>query len=454
MNGNTMPAEVKRMKNEASSERVYAVIPFAMTISLFFFWGMAHNLNDILIAQFKRAFSLSNAQASLVQSAFYCAYLVMPLPVSIVMNKLGYRNAVLCGLVTYGVGAMLFWPAAAVHQYEAFLAVLFIIACGIVFLETSGMAMIAALGPSRSYEWRINLASAFNPVGSIAGIVIGRQFIFPSVELTSLQRALLSPEQAANYSALQANAVRWPYLAIGICVILWAIAIKMTPYPPEVDERRVNASFKGELAALCKSPHYLYGVLVQLLYVGSQISCWSFLILYAKAQLPGITDRNSATYLIYSLCAFIAGRFTTTVCLRWFSLAKICAVAASASVALCIIAAAVGGECGVWSLVGVGFMMSVMFPAIFTMGLSGHEEEARLGTALMIMSIIGGAIITAIMGRVADIYSVMNAYFVPAACFAAVLIYALVSIRREDQRSSPLLQKAPVRVDIVASREI
>ena len=442
------------MKNETSSQRVYAVIPFAMTISLFFFWGMAHNLNDILIAQFKRAFSLSNAQASLVQSAFYCAYLVMPLPVSIVMNKLGYRNAVLCGLVTYGVGAMLFWPAAAIHQYHAFLAVLFIVACGIVFLETSGMAMIAALGPSRSYEWRINLASAFNPVGSIAGIMIGRQFIFPSVELTALQRALLSPEQAANYSALQADAVRWPYFAIGVCVILWAIAIKMTPYPPEVDERRVNASFKGELAKLCKSPHYLYGVLVQLLYVGSQISCWSFLILYAKAQLPGITDRNSAMYLIYSLCAFIAGRFTTTVCLRWFTLAKICAVAASASVVLCIIAAAVGGEPGVWSLVGVGFMMSVMFPAIFTMGLSGHEEEARLGTALMIMSIIGGAIITAIMGRVADIFSVMNAYFVPAACFATVLIYALVSIRREDRRSSPLLHKAPIRADIVASRDV
>jgi FHS family L-fucose permease-like MFS transporter len=228
----------------------------------------------------------------------------------------------------------------------------------------------------------------------------------------------------------------------------------MTPYPPAVDERRVNASFKGELAKLCKSSHYLYGVLVQLLYVGSQISCWSFLILYAKAQLPGITDRNSAMYLIYSLCAFIAGRFTTTVCLRWFTLAKICAVAATASVVLCIIAAAVGGEPGVWSLVGVGFMMSVMFPAIFTMGLSGHEEEARLGTALMIMSIIGGAIITAIMGRVADIFSVMNAYFVPAACFAAVLIYALVSIRREDRRSSPLLHEAPIRADIVASREV
>jgi FHS family L-fucose permease-like MFS transporter len=446
MSGNT--------KDEASSQRVYAVIPFAMTISLFFLWGMAHNLNDILIAQFKRAFSLSNAQASFVQSAFYCAYLVMPLPVSIVMNKLGYRNAVLCGLVTYGVGAILFWPAAAVHQYGAFLAVLFVIACGIVFLETSGMAMIAALGPSRSYEWRINLASAFNPVGSIAGIIIGRQFIFPSVELTSVERALLSPVQAADYSAIQANAVRWPYLAIGICVILWAIAIKMTPYPHEVDERRVNASFKGELAKLCKSRHFLYGVLVQLLYVGSQIACWSFLILYSKAQLPGITDRQSATYLIYSLCAFIAGRFTTTICLRWVSLAKICAVAASASVALCIVAATVGGEPGVWSLVGVGFMMSVMFPAIFTMGLSDHQQEARLGTALMIMSIIGGAIITAIMGRIADIYSVMNAYLVPAVCFAAVLIYALVSIRREERRRGPLAQNAPIRADIVASREV
>jgi FHS family L-fucose permease-like MFS transporter len=441
------------MNNEDPSKRVYAAIPFAMTISLFFLWGMAHNLNDILIAQFKRAFSLSNFQASLVQSAFYCAYLVMPLPVSIVMNKLGYRNAVLCGLVTYGVGAMLFWPAAAVHQYQAFLAVLFIIACGIVFLETSGMAMIAALGPGRSYEWRINLASAFNPVGSIAGILIGRQFIFPSVELTPAERMLLAPEQAANYSAIQANAVRWPYLAIGIGVILWAIAIKMTPYPQEVDERRLNASFKGELAKLCKAPHYLYGVLVQLLYVGSQISCWSFLILYSKAQLPGMTDRRAATYLIYSLCAFIAGRFTTTVCLRWFSLARICVVAASANVALCIVVAVVGGAPGIWSLVGVGFMMSVMFPAIFTMGLSGHEEEARLGTALMIMSIIGGAIITAIMGRVADKFGVEDAYFVPAACFAAVLMYALVSIKRQERRRSLPVREAPIRPDIVGSGE-
>jgi MFS transporter, FHS family, L-fucose permease len=227
---------------------------------------------------------------------------------------------------------------------------------------------------------------------------------------------------------------------LGICVILWAVATKVTPYPREVDARRVNASFKGELAKLCQDSHYLYGVLVQLLYVGSQISCWSFLILYAKAELPGMTDRAAATYLIYSLCAFIAGRFTTTVCLRWFSLARICAAAATANVALCLIAAVVGGASGLWSLVGVGFMMSVMFPAIFTMGLSGHEEEARLGTALMIMSIIGGAIITALIGSVADRFGIMEAYFVPAACFASVLIYALVSIRREERHRSPLLE--------------
>jgi MFS transporter, FHS family, L-fucose permease len=367
-------------------------------------------------------------------------------------EQLGYRNAVLCGLVTYGVGAMLFWRVAAIHQYTAFLAALFIIACGIVFLETSGMAMIAALGPRHSYEWRINLAAAFNPLGSIAGILIGRQFIFPSVELTAAQRLLLSPEQAASYSAIQANAVRWPYLVIGICVILCAIAVKATPYPREVDERRANASFKRELATLCRAPHYLCGVLVQLLYVGSQISCWSFLILYAKAELPGITDRTAASYLIYSLCAFIAGRFATTVCLRWFSLATICAVAASANVVLCAIVAVVGGVPGVWSLVGVGFMMSVMFPAIFTMGLSGHEEEARLGTALMIMSIIGGAIITAIMGAVADGFSVMDAYLVPAACFAVVSIYVFSSIKREKSRS-PLVHEAPIRADIVMSRK-
>jgi MFS transporter, FHS family, L-fucose permease len=246
--------------------------------------------------------------------------------------------------------------------------------------------------------------------------------------------------------------VRWPYLVIGICVILCAIAVKMTPYPREVDERRANASFKRELATLCRAPHYLWGVFVQLLYVGSQISCWSFLILYAKAELPGITDRTAAAYLIYSLCAFIAGRFATTLCLRWFSLAMICTAAALANVVLCAIVAVVGGVPGVWSLVGVGFMMSVMFPAIFTMGLSGHEEEARLGTALMIMSIIGGAIITAIMGAVADRFSVMDAYLVPAACFAVVFIYAFLSIKREKSRS-PLVHGAPIRTDIVMPRK-
>lgn len=400
----------------------------ALTTSLYLLWGMAHNLNDILIAQFKRAFDLTNLQAGLVQSAFYCAYLVMPIPVSIFMHRFGYRNSVIAGLTLYGIGALLFWPAAEVLQYGFFLGALFVIACGIVFLETSGMAIMSVLGSEKYLEWRINFASAFNPVGSICGIFIGQTFIFSDTELSASQRAALLPDQMAAYASAQAHAVVGPYMSIGAVVLFWALLVKFAPYPKAVDETKRDFNLFSGLSTLLASPRFSMGVLTQLAYVGTQIGCWSFLILYAGHALPGLSDKAAAGYLMGSLAAFMIGRFLATFLLRWFSNAQLCAVAAAANIGLCLVVVLVGGAAGLWSLVAVGFFMSVMFPAIYTMGLQGHRAHTPLGSALMIMSIIGGAIITALMGAVADKVSITAAYAIPLICFGIVCLYSCWSI--------------------------
>ncbi len=407
---------------------VYGVVPFIMACGLYFMWGMAHNLNDVLIAQFRRAFNLTIFQASLVQSAFYIAYLIMPLPAAMILNRLGFRYAVVLGLCIHALGAVLFWPAGSFHIYAAFLGALFIIACGLVLIETSGVAMIPSLGPEKTYDWRFNLAQAFNALGSISGIFVGRIFIFPDQELGVAERAALTPLQEAQYSALQAEAVRMPYLVIAMSLLLIAVAFCIVRFPKAVDVQQEKGRFKHEVIALMQSRRVVLGVLTQLLYVGAQITCWSFLILYVRSQIDGLTDQAASAFLIYGLVAFFIGRIITTVCLKWFSIDHICFIMGAGAVSLTLIAAFIGGTVGVWSLVGVGFMMSVMYPAIFSMGLRGHENLIRTGSGFMIMAIIGGAIITAITGRYADAFGVRLAYLVPCLCYAAVMGFALYSI--------------------------
>jgi FHS family L-fucose permease-like MFS transporter len=416
------------MKTQPGIQRRGLSAALALTICLYALWGMAHNLNDILITQFKKAFTLNDLQSSLVQSCFYLAYLVMPIPVAFFMQRFGYKAGVIAGLCLYGIGALLFWPAAEHVTYGAFLGALFVIACGLTFLETAGTGIIVVLGDPRRAEWRINCAQAFNPLGAITGVLIGRQFIFSSAETSPAQRAAMSAEVRAAYRTAEAHAVQLPYLLIGLVVLTVALLVAMTKFPASASASQRSSPFAG-LSSLTRSPLFMFGVLAQFFYVGTQIGVWSFLIRYAQHAVPETPERLAALYLMISLICFLAGRFGSLLLLRRFSSAQIGMVFALAAATLTVVAVLYPGPVGILALIGVSLFMSVMFPAIYAIGLHGNEAHSKAASALMIMSITGGAVLTAVMGAISDAATIAVAYVVPLAGFLIVFTYCAAAVR-------------------------
>ena len=399
-----------------------------LTICLYALWGMAHNLNDILIAQFKKAFELSDFQSSLVQSCFYIAYLIMPIPVALFLQRFGYKQGVIAGLCLYGIGALLFWPAADSLTYASFLGALFVIACGLTFIETSGTGIIVVLGSARQAEWRINVAQAFNPVGSIIGILVGRQFIFSGIEPTAAERAAMTVAQDTAYRSLEAHAVQVPYLVIGLVVLVVAALVALTRFPAAATATSRGSPFAG-LGTLLKSRLFVFGVVAQFFYVGTQIGMWSFLIRYAQHAQAGMSEKTAALYLTASLVVFLVGRFCTLGLLRRFSSAQIGMTFAAVNVVLAAVAIVLPSDAGIYALVAASFFMSIMFPAIYAIGLHGNEAFSKPASALMIMSIIGGAVLTAIMGAISDRSTIATAYVVPLVGFIVVCTYCTAAVR-------------------------
>ncbi|KQT34626.1 fucose permease [Sphingomonas sp. Leaf412] len=401
----------------------------AAVVLLYALWGMAHNLNDILVAQFRKAFDLTDLQSSLVQSCFYVAYLVAPIPVAMFMHRFGYRRGIVVGLSLYAIGALLFWPAAQSVTYGAFLGALFVIACGIVFLETAGTGAIVAIGRPETAEWRINVAQAFNPLGTIAGVLIGRQFIFSAQELDAARRDALSPAARASLRLAEAQAVQLPYLGIAIVLLIVAVAFLVIRFPPAMD-RPDDASLTGEFGTLLGARFFAAGVGVQFCYVGAQVGVWSFLIRYAQQTVPGTGERTAALYLTVSLAIFFAGRLASLPLLRRWSSAQVCRTFACLATAGGMAIVAVPGPVGVAAMIAVSFFMSVMFPSIYAIALHGHAARAKPAAALMTMAIVGGAVLTAAMGAISDASGRIElAYLVPVAGFAVVAAYAHAAVR-------------------------
>jgi FHS family L-fucose permease-like MFS transporter len=381
-----------------------------LTIGLFFLWGMANNLNDILIAHFRAVFTLSDLQSGLVQSAFYLGYFCFAIPGAIVMQRFGYKTAVVQGLVLFGIGALLFWPASLMLSYGFFLLALFVIASGLAFLETAANPMVAALGSAATAERRLNLAQAFNPLGSIAGVTLGATFI-------------LADERTGDVAA--ASAVRLPYLAIALIVFAWAAVFAATRFP-EIATRPSppEARTPGAYGKLLRTPRYLAGVGTQFLYVGAQVGVWSFLIRYVAVELPSLGTQRAAWLLTLSLALFMAGRFVGAALMARLSGARLMLIFAGIDALLCLVAVAIGGVVGVAALVLSSALMSIMYPTIFVLTLRGLGSLTKPGASLLVMAIIGGAVLTAVMGYVSDIGSIRLAMLVPAACFVGVALFA------------------------------
>ena len=389
----------------------------ALVTALFFLWGVANNLNDVLIGHFKDVFTLSDFGAGLVQSAFYLGYFCLAIPAALFMRAYGYRAAVLLGLILYALGALLFWPAAGAASYPGFLVALFVIAGGLAFLETSANPLIARLGSAGTASRRLNLAQAFNPLGSIAGVRIGRTFILG---------------ETAPHGA---TAVQLPYLLIAAAVLVWAVLIRVTPFPaiataPD-DGVGVGAGAGGDVRALAGHRRLLLGIVAQFFYVGAQVGVWSFLIRYAQAAMPGTSARAASDYLTAALVVFMIGRFAGAALMGRVRPLPLLAIFAGAGLVCCAFAAATGGQAGVIALVVSSFFMSIMYPTIFAESIDGLGPLTKSAAALLVMAIIGGAVFPAVMGLVSDATgSILRAMAVPALCFAVVMLFAVQTQRR------------------------
>ena len=404
-------------------------LAFALIASLFFLWGVANNLNDILIKQFKNAFELSDFRAGLVQSAFYGGYFLLAIPASLCMRRFGYKSALLVGLGLYALGAFLFYPAAAMRTYALFLGALFIIACGLAFLETAANPLVTVLGPQDGAARRLNLAQSFNPLGSITGVLIGQQFIFSGIEPTHAQIDAMTASARAAYYASQSSAVQLPYLVIGCVVLLWALLIGTARLPTAVGQPDRRAP-GAQLQNLVGNRNLVLAVLAQFFYVGAQVGIWSYLIRYAQQTVPGTSQRHAADFLTISLVLFMLGRFAGTALMRHLAPARLLAGFASTALALAAVAVVFPGRIGVGALIAVSFFMSIMFPTIFALGLRGLGDEARKSAApYLVMAIVGGATLTLLMGGISDAAGIPRAMSVPALCFAVILGFATYTRR-------------------------
>jgi MFS transporter, FHS family, L-fucose permease len=421
--------------NGSSSKKSGITLALVLTVCLYALWGMAHNLNDILIPQFKQVFTLSDFQSALVQTAFYLPYLAMPIPVALYLQRFGYKIGVITGLCLFAIGALLFWPAANMLTYEAFLAALFVIGFGMVFIETSGVGIIVSFGGEDDAEWRINLAQAFNPMGSIIGLFIGSQFILSKV--TADERSVMSPEALSQLQISEAQAVQIPYLIIALVVLMVAGLVALAKFPAAATETSRENPLAG-LKHLFKSRMFLFGVVAQFFYVGTQVGVWSFIVKYAKQNGVVMTDSDGGLYTTAALFTFLIGRFCTLPLLRRYSSAQIAVVFAICAIILTIIGILFPGPIGLICIVGISFFMSIMFPGIYAIGLHGNIEYSKPASALMIMSIVGAAVLPALMGYISDVTrSIATAYVVPVFGFLVVLAYCISAVKSGRTGGTP-----------------
>ncbi|EET5963683.1 TPA: L-fucose:H+ symporter permease [Escherichia coli] len=418
----------RAVDKDAGQSRSY-IIPFALLYSLFFLWAVANNLNDILLPQFQQAFTLTNFQAGLIQSAFYFGYFIIPIPAGILMKKLSYKAGIITGLFLYALGAALFWPAAEIMNYTLFLVGLFIIAAGLGCLETAANPFVTVLGPESSGHFRLNLAQTFNSFGAIIAVVFGQSLILSNVPHQS-QDVLdkMSPEQLSAYKHSLVLSVQTPYMIIVAIVLLVALLIMLTKFPALQSDNHSDAkqgSFSASLSRLARIRHWRWAVLAQFCYVGAQTACWSYLIRYAVEEIPGMTAGFAANYLTGTMVCFFIGRFTGTWLISRFAPHKVLAAYALIAMALCLISAFAGGHVGLIALTLCSAFMSIQYPTIFSLGIKNLGQDTKYGSSFIVMTIIGGGIVTPVMGFVSDAAgNIPTAELIPALCFAVIFIFA------------------------------
>lgn len=429
------------------------LMPFILVSFLFALWGFANAVTDPMVNVFKKVLELSNFQASWVQMSFYGGYFCMALPASLLMRKYSYKSGIIIGLGLYAVGALLFYPAAITEQFWFFCLGLYILTFGLAFLETAANPYILAMGEKNTATQRLNLAQSLNPVGLIAGLLVAKYFIYDNILSDDiLDFRSLDETRKAAIRISDLAVIRDPYVILGLLILFFFVLFILIKMPQiKVDESKPK--FKDILLKLLKNKKYAFGVISQILYVGAQIMTWTYIYQYAEAiDLKSINDGGYLKLDVFSfqLIAFIlftVGRFIGTPLLRYISPGKLLmlmALFASISVTGTILFEDITG---IYFLVSISFWMSIMFPTIYGIALFDlTEEESKIGSAGLVMAIVGGALLPMFQGYIIDIggdgvadriilgVSEVNFSFIlPFSCFLIIALYGYYSFKMGKQ---------------------
>ena len=408
------------------------LLPFVLVTVLFFLWGIPNNLNDVLIRQFMKSFSINRLQAGLVQSAFYLGYFCLALPAALLMRKAGYKIGFVTGLFLFAAGCFLFWPAALIGKYGFFLFALFVIASGLSFLETASNPFIAQLGDPDTSERRLNFSQAFNPFGAITGALVGTVFIFSGVELTPQEIAARKAQGLYDaYLRTETLRVIKPYLVLGIVCVFWALLILRTKFPAIQSEHEQSSEDHGHFRDLFRYPHFLMAVLAQFLYVGAQVGTWSYFIQYVQ-EYTHRPEKVAGYLLTGTLVAFGIGRFISAYLMKRIAPNRLMGAYSLVNIGLVSVGVLLPGPLGMWCIFFSSFFMSLMFPTIFALGLKGLGPNTKLGGSLLVMAIVGGAVLTPIMGLIAEAaHGIALAYAVPLTAYIYIAGYSYLGARQK-----------------------
>jgi FHS family L-fucose permease-like MFS transporter len=398
------------------------LVPFILVTSLFFFWGLIHNLDPILIPHLRKAFQLNTLQSSLIDSAVYAGYFLMALPAGIIMQRFGYKAGIIIGLLLFSLGAFLFVPAANTQEYAFFLGALFIIACGLAMLETAANPYASVLGPESTSTQRLNFAQSFNGLAATIAPLIGGSFILSGKQYTPEQLDAMSVQARELYFQTEANSVKMPYTIIAIVIFLMALLFLFTKLPDIKEEKSERKSLFHTL----RHSHLAWAVVAQFFYVGAQVCIISFFINVAMSS-AGLGEKIAANYLGLGFgIAFMCGRFFGTFLMKYVASARLLSVYSVINIILTFIVVFSKGMITVYALIGMGFFMSIMFPTIFALGIKELGHETKIGSSLLVMAIVGGAVLPPLLAYIADAtHSIQLGYLVPLIGFGFVLYFGL-----------------------------
>ena len=412
------------------------LLAFVLITSCFALWGFANDITNPMVKSFSKIFRMSVTQGALVQVAFYGGYFCMALPAALFIRKFSYKTGILMGLGLYAVGALMFLPAASIGSYWPFLAAYFILTCGLSFLETSANPYILSMGEPENATRRLNLAQSFNPIGSLCGMFVAMNYIQARMNpMSTAERATLDDASFEALKTADLGVLVKPYAAIGVVLIVVFVLIwRFVKIAGRTESLNSQPSTLNSMRRLFNNRAYREGVLAQFFYVGAQITCWTFIIQYgthvfmAEGMEEQAAEILSQRLNIIAMVLFCCSRFICTALMKKFRPASMLAVFAAAAIVLSLVVMFIGGRVGVYSLVAVSACMSLMFPTIYGLALKDVGPDAEIGSAGLIMAILGGSLLPPLQALIIDGGHVALSFAVPCFCFIVVMIYGMRSL--------------------------